>query len=96
MFVDFDKLTLAIDKLNDYYNKLNNNLINQKNNYQLLKDDNIWNGSAKLNEVLKYEEIVRAHEVALNNLHNEIVFLSSVKDNYESHEKSLLNKTEEL
>ncbi len=96
MYVDFEKLTIAIDNLNEYYNKLKENYTNQSKNYDLLKDDTIWNGSAKINEILKYEEISNSYSTTLDNLNKQIEFLRSVKENYENQDKNFLNKTEEL
>ena len=96
MYVDIDKLNAIIDKLNAHYSKLRINFASQSDNYRLLKDDNVWHGNAKNNEVLKYEEIVNAYATALNNMYKEITLLKSIKENYEAEEKNLLNKTNEL
>ena len=96
MFVDVEKLEGIIDRLKDYRKRLDNIFTNQNNNFSLLEDDEIWDGTTSDNAVIKYKEVKASYEGIMDSLDNQINFLISVKDKYSAANQKILEGSNNL
>lgn len=82
--IDYTKLQNAIILLDNETKKLRELFNKQDNNFRLLEDNQMWNGTSNQSCILKYKDASEKYEDILSNLDKYKQFLSNALEAYKS------------
>ncbi len=82
--IDYVKLQNAVASLENETNKLRELFSKQDNNFKLLEDNQMWNGTSNQSCLLKYKEVSGKYEDILSSLDKFKNFLFNVGEAYKA------------